>query len=520
MKRQNRKKSTKTEYVQLSLFGVEEFTDEAESVPQEEKIENPGKEQPKLWESPEEQQEELGESPEEEQEERGESPEEEQEELGESSEEEQEDLGEGPKEELEEYRESLEDEHVREVTSMELPMDWENFYDMDQMETVIQAESVADGFVKCLNHKGCVDIEYIAAITGEDYKTVIEKLKGSIYQNPDTWGDCFFKGWETAEEYLSGNVRKKLRTAREADQMYHGYFAQNVEALAKIIPPSVAAEDIYVTLGSPWIPTDVIEEFLRDMTGERWSAFKILHDENTGTWELEGNYKYSFFDLDFKARYGTLRKNAYDIFLRTLNMQSVVVYDTVDSDYTKSGKQSVVNKDETVLALEKQSRLISDFKNWIWKEPKRKKRLERIYEEKYCSVRKRHYDGSFLEFPGMASELSLYPYQRDAVARIIFSGNTLLAHDVGSGKTYVMIAAGMELKRMKLSEQNMYVVPNNLVGQWKDFFYTMYPGAYIKCVEPKLFTPHKREEVLADIRDGGYDAVIIAYSCFTQIPIS
>ncbi len=412
------------------------------------------------------------------------------------------------------------DDFVEEVTSMELPMDWENFYETDPETAKTHVESVGDGFVKCLNQKGCVDIEYISAITGEDYKTVIDKLRGSIFQNPDTWGDCFFRGWETAEEYLSGNIRQKLKSAREADQLYHGYFAENVRALSRVLPASVTAEEIYVTLGSPWVPTDVIEDFLREITRDKWSRFKVLHDEKTGTWEIKGNYGGGFYTYEFKHRYGTSRRDAYDIFARTLNMQSVQVNDTVKSDYTKSGKQSVLNKEETVLALEKQKLLIRDFKDWIWQDPKRKKRLERIYEERYCSVKSRHYNGSFLEFPYMNQEISLYPYQKDAVARILFSPNTLLAHDVGSGKTLVMIAAGMELKRMNPQEKNLYVVPNNLVGQWKDFFYLLYPGACVKCVEPKVFTPGRRQAELRDMRDGDYDAVVIAYSCFSQIPIS
>lgn len=408
----------------------------------------------------------------------------------------------------------------QDVTSMELPMDWENFYAEDPKTKDIHVSGISDGFVKCLNNKGRVDIEYIAYITGEEYKTVIEKLKGSIYQNPDTWGECFFEGWETADEYLSGNVRKKLKTAVEMNALYNGYFDENVKALSKVIPPAVSAEDIYVTLGSPWIPTDVIETFLTEITGFRLNSYQVRHDENIGTWEVNEVGHYSFLDYGFRNKYGTTRRTAMDIFQRTLNMQSVAVMDVVKSDFTKSGKQSILNKEETVLALEKQALLIKDFKEWIWKSEKRKKRLEEIYEEKYCSLKQRHFNGAFLEFPDMNPEISLFPYQRDAVARILFTPNTLLAHDVGSGKTYVMIAAGMELKRMGLSEKNLYVVPNNLVGQWRQIFQEMYPAAYVKCVDSNAFTPAKRGKVLEEIRDGGYDAVIMAYSCFTMIPIS
>ena len=188
--------------------------------------------------------------------------------------------------------------------------------------------------------------------------------------------------------------------------------------------------------------------------------------------------------------------------------------------FTKSGKQRVINKNETVLAMEKQKALIEKFGDWVWRDEKRKRRLEKIYEEKYASVKQRHFNGSFLEFPGMDSSITLYSYQRNAIARILFSPNTLLAHDVGSGKTFIMIAAGMELRRLKMSTKNLYVVPNNIVGQWRHIFYSMYPDAYIRCVESRDFSPARREKVLADIRDEDYDAVIMAYSCFTKIPLS
>lgn len=413
-----------------------------------------------------------------------------------------------------------EDDFVREVTSMELPMDWENFYESDPGVKKTHVQSISEGFVKCLNEKGCVDIEYISAITGEDFKTVIEKLQGAIYQNPDTWGDCFFRGWETAEEYLSGNIRQKLKSAKDADQLYHGYFSKNVKALSELLPKTVSSDEIYVTVGSPWIPTDVIEDFLMEATGTGTRLTKVKHDEKTGTWEWGGVTGMGTRRLDFKHKYGTSSWKPDDLLLRTLNMQSVAVFDTIKSDYTKTGIKKILNKEETVLALEKQKALIRDFKAWIWKDKARKKRLETIYEEKYCSIKSRHYDGSFLEFPQMNPEIALYPYQKDAVARILFSPNTLLAHDVGSGKTLVMIAAGMEMKRMNLSKRNMYVVPNNLVGQWKAFFYELYPGARVKCVDPKSFAPDRREAELRDVRDGDYDAIIIAYSCFSRIPIS
>lgn len=415
---------------------------------------------------------------------------------------------------------AMEEAHIAEVTSMELPMDWENFFDSDPSTVDVHVDSIPDGFVKCLNTFGYVDIEYIASITGEDYKTVINKLHGSIYQNPEKWGECFFKGWETAEEYLSGNVRHKLAVAIEENNRYNGYFMKNIRALKKVLPPGVSAEKIYVTLGSPWLPVFVIEEFISHLLNNGLRRYVVKHDEVTGTWEFDFHYNDWALPYEFRQKYGTSRRSGMEILLRTLNQQSIAVTDTINSLHTKSGKQSVINKNETVLAMEKQKLLIEEFKNWIWTDKNRKRRLEELYKDKFSSIKQRHFDGSFLELPGLDSAITLYPYQKDAVARILFSPNTLIAHDVGSGKTFIMIAAGMELKRLKLSSKNLYVVPNNIVGQWKHIFYSMYPDAYIKCVESKDFTASNREATLKDIRDNDYDAVIMSYSCFSRIPIS
>lgn len=448
--------------------------------------------------------------------------------------EEQKRLAQIEKERLEAEEKACAEAHVAEVTSMELPMNWENLFDSDPITADVHVDSIPDAFVKCLNTFGRVDIEYIASITGEDYKTVIKALQGSIYQNPETWGECFFMGWETAEEYLSGNVRHKLKVVIEENEQYNGYFKKNVAALKKVLPPSVSAENIYITLGSPWVPESVIEDFIYwIINGDykehkeypRWSSYRgpsypVKHDEITGTWEFDFHYNDWALPYEFRNKYGTSRRNGIEILLKTLNQQSLVITDSVRSPYTKSGKQSVVNKEETVLAMEKQKLLIDTFKKWVWSDKNRKRQLEEIYEQRYASIKQRHFDGSFLELPGLDPAVTLYPYQKNAVARIIFSPNTLLAHDVGSGKTFIMIAAGMELKRLKMSTKNLYVVPNNIVGQWRHIFYSMYPDAYIRCVESKDFTPTKREAVLTDIRDNDYDAVIMSYSCFSLIPIS
>lgn len=418
--------------------------------------------------------------------------------------------------------------HIREVTSMDLPLDWENAFNQDVRTQGIHADSISDGLIYSLSNLGRVDIEYISSITGEDYKTIIGALKGSIYQNPETWGECFYKGWETSEEYLSGNMMRKWKAAKDANKEYNGYFADNIKAIEKVLPPTVATKDIYVTLGSPWVPADVIDDFIEYLLGDwrrHWYSindeedFHTKHDELTGTWEIPFKSRYNH-DVKVTRTYGTDRINALHILERTLNMKSVAVTDEVVCNTNSSGKKRVINQSETILAIEKQNKMIKAFQKWVWEDERRKERLEMIFENNFSCVRRRTFDGSFLRFPDMSPAINLYPYQKDAVARILFTPNTLLAHDVGAGKTYVMIAAGQEMKRMGLSTKNMYVVPNNIVGQWKNIFSSMYPNAKLLCVDPKSFAPNKREVVLERIRDEDFDGIIIAYSCFEQIPLS
>ncbi len=411
------------------------------------------------------------------------------------------------------------EDHIKAATSMDLPMDWENLFAGDARAEGIHADSIPDGLILSLTNLGRVDIEYISSVTGADLKTVITTLKGSIYQNPDTWNECFYKGWETAEEYLSGNMVQKWKSAKEANKTYRGYFADNVKAIEKVLPPTLSADDIYITLGSPWVPEEVIDDFIRYILKINDTYNYTTHDPYTGSWEISCK---SFYNsrVAAKSTYGTERLTAMYILERTLNMKTVCVTDEVVCNTNKSGKKRVINQTETVAALEKQKKMIETFQKWVWKDPERKAKLEMIFENNFGCVRKRHFDGSFLTFPTISPATQLYPYQKDAVARILFSPNTLLAHDVGSGKTYVMIAAGMELRRMGLSKKNLYVVPNNLVGQWRDLFLTLYPRANVLCVEPKRFTPAKREGVLAAIRDKDYDGIIMAYSCFEQVGLS
>ena len=421
--------------------------------------------------------------------------------------------------------------YIREVTCMDLPLDWNNIFNSDACTQGVHAESIPDALIMSLNTLGKVDIEYISSVSGADYKTVISTLKGSIYQNPLTWNECFYKGWETAEEYLSGNLMRKWNAANEANKEYNGYFADNIKAIEMVLPPMVATKDIYITLGSPWVPADIIDDFIIYLFGEPFKyygyrntdeimkEYKTIHDEITGTWEIPYKARYNH-SIAVSRTYGTDRIEALHILEKTLNMKTVSITEEVSCPANASGKKRVINKSETVAAIEKQQKLIKAFQKWVWTDDTRKERLEVIFENNFGCVRRRIFDGSFLDFHTMSKSVKLYPYQKDAVARIIFTPNTLLAHDVGAGKTYVMIAAGQEMKRMGISVKNMYVVPNNIVGQWKNIFTAMYPNAKLLCVNPKNFTPNKREAVLERIRDEDFDGIIIAYSCFEQIPLS
>ena len=412
-----------------------------------------------------------------------------------------------------------EEQGIEEITSMELPLDWENLFDGDPRTEGVHAESISDALIMSLSNLGKVDIEYMSSITGEDYKAIICALKGSIYQNPETWDECFYKGWETAEEYLSGNIASKWKKAVAANTKYKGYFEENANALDKLIPESVSENEIYITLGSPWVPVSVIDDFITHILKLNKNFSGTTHDELTGTWEIPQKSWY-WNNVASTSTYGTSRLQALYILEKTLNMKAVAVTDEKISLTNASGKKRVINQSETVLALEKQQKMIKEFQRWVWRDKNRKNMLVEIFENQFGGVRRRIFDGSFLKFPNMSSKIKLFDYQKNAVARILFSKNTLLAHDVGSGKTYIMIAAGMELKRMGLSNKNLYVVPNNIVSQWRDIFKTLYPDANLLCIEPKNFVPSKREAVIEKIRDEDYDGIIIAYSCFEQIPVS
>ena len=379
--------------------------------------------------------------------------------------------------------------------------------------------TAADGLIVSLNTYGKVDVEYIAELTGKTVKEVLRELRGSIYQNPEKFDGDLTSGWETADEYLSGNLGEKLRAAQRYNKEYYGYFNANILALNAVMPKSVDLDQIHITIGTPWIPVAMMEAFIRYIVNVKRSDF-LVHDDVTGSWEIKDKYTVACCGDHTKIRvtFGTYRMDALHIIEKTLNMQTIKIMDeTVDF---LGKKKSVVNEKETLLALDKQKKILEVFERWIFRDEKRKAELQRIYEDTYCCIRTRKFDGSFLTLPNLSDKVELYPYQKNAIARILFTPNTLLAHDVGAGKTYIMVAAGMELKRMGISNKNVYVVPNNIVDQWADVFSEMYPTAKLLRVSPNKFTPAKRQAVLRMMKDGDYDAVIMAYSCFSMIPMS
>ncbi len=407
----------------------------------------------------------------------------------------------------------------------ELPMDWSNPY-TDSGFSTERIYELSDALVKSLCDRGRVDVEYISALSDTEPLKVISQLRGSIYQNPETWSENILEGWETAEEYLSGNLSRKLRVAKSAAKKYGRHFDINVEGIKAVLPPRIAAEDIYVALGSPWLPTDVIDDFIVHLINSKTyttpSGGVVKHDELTGVWEVpyKTRFDYTRHSTKCYSTYGTSDVNMLALIEHALNMRTVTVTKSVPSALTKSGVVSVVDKEKTLLALEKLASIEKAFAKWIWKDEERRERLRAIYEERYGAIRTRHFDGSFLTLPGINPEIELYPYQKNAVARIILTPNTLLAHDVGSGKTLEMIAAGMEMRRMGISKKNMYVVPPTLVGQWKEMFERLYPAASVLVVNNKNFSPEHRLDTLTKMRDGDYDGIIIAYSCFDMIPLS
>lgn len=348
----------------------------------------------------------------------------------------------------------------------------------------------------------------------------MDNLRGVIFRVPMVSAADDAGVYVTADEYLSGNVRDKLRIARLAAQQ-DSTFAINVEALEKAQPKDLEASEIDVRLGATWISADIIKQFSRELFGLPFyldRTVKIHYSPHTAEWRIEGKSSAGVGNVSVNMTYGTDRANGFRILEDTLNLRDVRIYDTVE-DADGSTKR-VLNQRETTLAQQKQQAIKDAFQDWIWKDPQRRHDLVKKYNELFNSTRPREYDGSHIVFSGMNPEISLREHQRNAIAHVLYGGNTLLAHEVGAGKTYEMAAAAMESKRLGLCHKSMFVVPNHLTEQWASEFLRLYPGANILVTTKKDFEKANRKKLCARIATGDYDAIIIGHSQFERIPIS
>ena len=386
---------------------------------------------------------------------------------------------------------------------------------------VSRVDTASEALAVSIGEKACVDLGFMASLMGggsDRIEQIKRDLAGVIFKDPES-GDDPLTGWQTADEYLSGRVREKLKTARRAAERDPAY-AVNVEALEKVQPKDLTAGEIGVRLGTTWIPEDVIEDFTFELLGTPWHCQRRIHirySKVTGEWNVSEK---SIDRSNIRAynTYGTQRINAYKIIEDTLNLRDVRIFDTVqDAD---GHEQRVLNKKETAIAQDKQDLIKQKFQEWIWAEPSRRDRLCRIYNEKFNSIRPREYDGSHIVFAGMNPEKKLRPHQRNAVARAIYGGNALFGHVVGAGKTYEMIATAMEAKRLGLSNKSLFVVPNNIIGDFASDFLKLYPSANILMATKKDFEKQNRKKFCARIATGDYDGIIIGHSQFEKIPLS
>ncbi len=398
---------------------------------------------------------------------------------------------------------------------IDMELDW-NETIQNKVEVDIHVDNVSDGLIYSLRNLGKVDIEYISKICDVSIDTVIEKLKGSIYQDPEEWQNCYYKGFKTADEYLSGNLLIKLQKASYANLKFNNRFKDNVEALKSIMPPAVKSGEIYYTLSSPWIPKHIIQEFFNsEFLFRNDGKDNLIYDDLTNEWKILVPASRINYLINYK--YGTNRISALKIFEHLLNSKNIAIYDTLKIlDKTKR----VLNQEETQLALNKAEELNNYFKTYINRRDYLLDELVEAYNDKFAYTVSRTYNGDFLEFPGINPNVTLFKSQRDAIARIIFTNNTLLCYEVGSGKTYIMIAAGEELLRIGLSKKNLYVVPNNIVKQWENDYKYLYPNSKVLVAKTTDFSPDKIKATLKKIKDDDSKAIIIAHSSFDNIILS
>ena len=390
-----------------------------------------------------------------------------------------------------------------------------------QKVIVTSVDTASEALALSLAEKTKVDMPYMCELTGKTEEEIAEELKGVIFLNPMYgYGDSIEPKYLPADEYLSGNIREKLEWAKRSAELYPADYTVNVQALEQVMPKDLSASEISVRLGSTWLPVDDVNSFMWELFGTAfWMRRNIgVHFATyTGEWSIEGK-SYDRSNVKVYNTYGTNRKNGYQILEDTLNLRDVRVFDYVEDENGK--KTAVLNKKETAIAQGKQQLIKEAFAEWIWKDPDRRARLTKLYNEKFNSTRPREYDGSHLNFVGMNPEITLRPHQVNAIAHILYGGNTLLAHVVGAGKTYEMVAAAQESKRLGLCRKSLFVVPNHLTEQWASEYLQLYPSANILVATKKDFETKNRKRFCGRIATGDYDAVIIGHSQFEKIPMS
>ena len=386
---------------------------------------------------------------------------------------------------------------------------------------VTSVDTASEALAVSLGEKATIDMDYMMELSGKSENEIFEDLKGVIFLNPlYEYGNSYEPKYLMADEYLSGNVREKLRIAKNSAELYPEDYKVNVEALQKVQPKDLTASEISVRLGATWLPPDDVQEFIFHLLETpryaQWNI-KVHFSPFTSEWNIEGK-SYDKGNVRAYNTYGTSRINAYKIIEETLNLKDVRIFDYIEDDEGK--KKAVLNKKETAIAQSKQEMIKQEFQDWIWSDPERRERLCKSYNEKFNSVRPREYDGSHIIFNGMNPEIELREHQKNAVAHILYGGNTLLAHAVGAGKTFEMVAAAQESKRLGLCNKSLFVVPNHLTEQWAAEYLQLYPAANILVATKKDFETKNRKRFCGRIATGDYDAVIIGHSQFEKIPMS
>ena len=386
---------------------------------------------------------------------------------------------------------------------------------------VTSVDTASEALAVSLGEKATIDMDYMMELSGKSENEIFEDLKGVIFLNPlYEYGNSYEPKYLMADEYLSGNVREKLKIAKNSAELYPEDYKVNVEALQKVQPKDLTASEISVRLGATWLPPDDVQEFIFHLLETpryaQWNI-KVHFSPFTSEWNIEGK-SYDKGNVRAYNTYGTSRINAYKIIEETLNLKDVRIFDYIEDD--EGRKKAVLNKKETAIAQSKQEMIKQEFQDWIWSDPERRERLCKSYNEKFNSVRPREYDGSHIIFNGMNPEIELREHQKNAVAHILYGGNTLLAHAVGAGKTFEMVAAAQESKRLGLCNKSLFVVPNHLTEQWAAEYLQLYPAANILVATKKDFETKNRKKFCGRIATGDYDAVIIGHSQFEKIPMS